>query len=209
MERKSSILPKWEKYCESKGYSYRIPMEQIYDYCVLEYPFALWQWGTDVKTIPADNATDEQWMNHFIQISSPNYFSLPNKYMPFFVQAARELGYYGYDMKALKKWCSINSTKKYLRRVMLEESLSDIKFDKTLYRYTKKYLKKNDPKHIFIYGEDDPWSASGVAGWLDCSKKQNMRVYVQPHGSHRARIYNMPENIKNEIIGRITSWLNE
>jgi hypothetical protein len=70
-----------------------------------------------------------------------------------------------------------------------------------------KYLKKNDPKHIFIYGEIDPWFASGVAGWLDCSKKQNMRVYVQPRGSHRARIGNMPEGMKAEIMSRLTEWL--
>ena len=53
----------------------------------------------------------------------------------------------------------------------------------------------------------DPWTASGVAGWLDCSKKENMRVYIQPRGSHTARIGNMPENTKNEIIGIITNWL--
>ena len=90
---------------------------------------------------------------------------------------------------------------------MLPAELRDIKFDKTLYKRTVKYLKENDPKHIFIYGEIDPWSASGVAGWLDCSKKQNMRVYVQPRGSHRARIGNMPEGMKAEIMSRLTEWL--
>lgn len=209
MERKNNLLPTWQKFCEANGYTYRISMSDIYDYCVMEYPFALWQWGTPVSRIPSDDASDELWLAHFLEISSPDYFALPNRYMPFFVQAARELGYYGYDNKPFKKLSSVKSPKHYLRDVMLTEELSNIKFDKTLYKHTCKYLKNNDPKHIFIYGEIDPWTASGVAGWLDCSRKLNMRVYVQPRGSHTARIGNMPEDMKNEIIGRLTRWLYE
>jgi hypothetical protein len=127
--------------------------------------------------------------------------------LPFFVQAARELGYYGYSTKGLEDVCDLKSTKGYLNRLMLPKELSNIKFDKSLYKRTVKFLEKNDPTHIFIYGEIDPWTASGVAGWLDCSNKENMRVYVQPRGSHTARISNMPENTKNEIISIITNWL--
>lgn len=209
MERKADILPQWEAYCKSHDYSYRVPMADIYDYCVMEYPFALWQWGTPVSVIPSADASDEVWLKHFIEVSSPDYFSHPNRYMPFFVQAAKELGYYGYDNKPFRKLCSVKRPKHYLRDVMLTEELSNLKFDKSLYKHTRRYLKKNDPRHIFIYGEIDPWSSSGVAGWLDCSRKLNMRVYVQPRGSHTARIGNMPEQMKNEIIGRITRWLYE
>lgn len=209
MERKPYILPKWEEYCKEKGYSFRVPMADIYDFCVMEYSFALWQWGTPVSSIPDDDASDETWLKHFIEVSSPDYFSLPNRYMPFFVQAAKELGYYGYDNKPFRKLCSVKHPKHYLRDVMLTEELSHLKFDRSLYKYTKRYLKKNDPKHIFIYGEIDPWSSSGVAGWLDCSRKQNMRVYVQPRGSHTARIGNMPENMRHEIIDRLIQWVDE
>ena len=34
-----------------------------------------------------------------------------------------------------------------------------------------------------------------------------MRVYVQPRGSHGSRISNMPEDMKAEIIERLTKWL--
>ena len=90
---------------------------------------------------------------------------------------------------------------------MLPDSLRHYDFDATLYERTVKYLKENDPKHIFIYGEIDPWSASGVCTWLDCSKKQNMRVYVQPRGSHKARINTMPDDMRKEIVDRLSAWL--
>ena len=101
----------------------------------------------------------------------------------------------------------MKSKKNYLKKLVLPEELSHIKFDKKLYKRTVKYLKKNDPKHIFIYGEVDPWTSSGVAGWLDCKKKNNMKIYVQPNGSHKARISNMPEPMKSEIIRTLTKWL--
>lgn len=38
---------------------------------------------------------------------------------------------------------------------------------------------------IYIYGGDDPWTASGVT-WLE--EKENIKVYTLPGGSHRTRI---------------------
>ena len=207
MKRKESILPMFSNYCKEKGYKFYISERDIYDYCVLEYPFALWQWGTPIDVIPAASATDKVWFSHLMQIASPDYFAYPNKYMPFDVQASRELGYYGYSLKAIKKWTSLKSTKGYLKQLLLPEELRGYDFDATLYDRTVKYLKENDPKHIFIYGEIDPWSASGVCTWLDCSKKKNMRVYVQPRGSHLSRIGNMPDNIRKEITDRLAEWL--
>lgn len=207
LKRKSTLLPRLEKYGEEKKYTYNADIEEIYDYDVLEYPFAMWQWGTPVSNIPSTSASDDEWFEHFIKISSPDYFSCPNQYLPFFVQAARELGYYGYSIKGLEDLISVKKTKGYLDRLMLPEGMKGIKFNSALYKRTVKYLKKNDPKHIFIYGEIDPWSASGVCTWLDCSKKENMRIYVQPRGSHVSRISNMPDDIRNEIMERLTNWL--
>ncbi len=209
MRRKVALLPRFEAYAKEHKYNYSLPYADVYDYCVMELPFALWQWGTPVSTIPALDATDDVWFDYFIKTSGADYFSCPSDFTPFFVQAARELGYYGYSCKGLKEWQSIKSAKGYLHKLMLPEELRDIRFDKTLYKRTVKYLKKNDPKHIFIYGEIDPWTASGVAGWLDCSDKENMRVYVQPRGSHKARISNMPDDIRQDIMSRLNKWLSE
>ena len=91
---------------------------------------------------------------------------------------------------------------------MLPEDAKHIKFDKTLSKKITKFLKKNDPKMVFIYGEIDPWSAAAPM-WLDTSKKKNMHMFVQPRGSHRARINTLPEDMKQEAISIIKSWLEE
>ena len=208
LKRKATLLPRFEKYCAEKKYEFFGTVEEIYDYSVLEYSFAFWQWGTPVSTIPANNATDDEIYKHFMAISEPSYFAKGGGNESFFIQAARELGYYGYDVKPFKKYLSIKSSKGYLKRLMLPADGKDIKFDKTLSKNITKFLKKNDPKMVFIYGEIDPWSAAAVT-WLDTSKKKNMHIFVEPRGSHKARINTLPENMKQEAIRIIKEWLEE
>lgn len=208
LKRKATLLPRFEKHCAEKKYEFFGSVEEIYDYSVLEYSFAFWQWGTPVSTIPANDATDDEIYKHFMDISEPSYFAKGGGNESFFIQAARELGYYGYDVKPFKKYLSIKSSKGYLKRLMLPADGKDIKFDKTLGKKITKFLKKNDPKMAFIYGEIDPWSAAAVT-WLDTSKKKNMHIFVEPRGSHKARINTLPENMKQEAISIIKRWLEE
>ena len=204
LKRKATLLPVFEKYCLDKGYKFRAPIEEIYDYSVLEYSFALWQWGTPVSDIPAVTAPDEEILAHLLSISEPSYFTSDSGEASFFVQAARELGYYGYDIRPFKKYLSIKSSKGYLHRLMLPEELRDMPFDKTLSKKITKFLKENDPKMIFIYGENDPWTAAGVT-WL--KGKKNIHVFIQPRGSHRARINTLPDAEKEQVIALIKEWM--
>jgi len=204
LKRKATLLPRFEKYCTEKNYSFRAPIEEIYDYSVLEYSFALWQWGTPISSIPATTASDDEIFYHLLAISEPGYFTADSPNASFFVQAARELGYYGYDVQPFKQYLSIQSSEGYLHRLMLPEELKDMPFNKTLSKKITKFLKKQDPKMIFIYGQNDPWTAAGVT-WL--KNKKNIHVFIQPNGSHLARINTLPEAEKAKVMELINEWL--
>lgn len=204
LKRKATLLPRFEKYCTEKNYSFRAPIEEIYDYSVLEYSFALWQWGTPISSIPATTASDDEIFSHLLAISEPGYFTADSPNASFFVQAARELGYYGYDVQPFKQYLSIQSSEGYLHRLMLPEELKDMPFDKTLSKKITKFLKKQDPKMILIYGQNDPWTAAGVT-WL--KNKKNIHVFIQPNGSHLARINTLPEAEKAKVMELINEWL--
>ena len=73
LKRKSRLLPIFEKYCSDKGYTFRIPIAEVYDFNVLEYSFALWQWGTPVNKIPETDADDHTLFKHFMAICEPDY----------------------------------------------------------------------------------------------------------------------------------------
>lgn len=207
LKRKTEIVPLLTAYCKDKGLEYRITMPELLDYCVLEYPFALWQWGTPTATIPASNAETAVLFDHLVKMSDPNYFAEDQPFIPFFVQAARELGYYGYDTKPFRKYLTIESSKDYLNKIMLPENMVDnIEYRPELAEKVYNFLKDNDPKMIFIYGEVDPWSATRVPTFKG---KVNEQIYIQPGGSHSARISSMPEETKQKIMNQINQWLAE
>ena len=87
---------------------------------------------------------------------------------------------------------------------MLPEELKDMPFDKTLSRKIKGFLQKNDPKMIFIYGENDPWTLPELPG---SKRKRNIHVFIQPGGSHLARISTLPEKEKEEVMKLLNEWL--
>lgn len=209
LKRRNTLVPLFKKYCDEKKYTFRLPIDNIYDLCIMEYSFALWQWGTPVETIPAPTSDDQTLLQHLLDISEPNYFSEQGDNYSFNVQAVKELGYYGYDMKPFRKYTSMKNSKDYMYKVMLAPSEGNLKFSKALYKATRKYLKKNDPKMIYIYGGIDPWGSSGVGTWLKTDNKENLKVYTWPRGSHSTRIGSFDEQTRKEIMDRLNKWLGE
>ena len=59
---------------------------------------------------------------------------------------------------------------------------------------------------IYIYGEWDPWTASGVT-WLRDRNKKNIHIYVEPGGSHKARIRTMSKEVQQEIMDKLQEWM--
>lgn len=208
-QRKERLLPMLEQYCQQKGYQFRVPMAEIFDYSVFEYSFAFWQWGEDLKKIPTSKADDETVFKYWIGVCEPFYFAEKNPNVSFNLQAARELGYYGYYTKPFKKYLSIKTAKGYLSRLMLPDSLENTKFSPALYQHTVDFLTKNDPKMVYIYGDLDPWGASGIYGLPFTRDKKNLHVYMCKGGDHKTRILSFPEPTRQEIIDLIAGWLKE
>ena len=205
LKRRGEIIPLMEKFCMEKQLSFRISMNEVLDYCVLEYSFAFWQWGTPASQIPANSATTEVLFNHLTEISGPDYFATGQPTQAFFIQAARELGYYGYDIEPFKDLLFIRTAKDYLQRIMLPEGIT-IQFQPELYKKLTNFIETSDPRLIFVYGEYDPWTSVGITK-LD--GKKNMFVAIQPKGSHRARINTLPDSLRDKVIKTIKLWLEK
>lgn len=205
LKRRGEIIPLLEKFCMEKQLSFRISMNEVLDYCVLEYSFAFWQWGTPASQIPANSATTEVLFKHLTEISGPDYFATGQPTQAFFIQAARELGYYGYDIEPFKDLLFIRTSKDYLQRIMLPEGIT-IQFQPELYKKLTNFIVTSDPRLIFVYGEYDPWTSVGITK-LD--GKKNMFVAIQPKGSHRARINTLPDSLRNKVIKTINLWLEK
>lgn len=208
-KRKAALMPMFEKYCADNKYVFNAPIDEIFDFTVLEYSFAFWQWGYNIKRIPTNDATDKQALDYLLRISDPGYFTNQTPSVSFNVQAAKELGYYSYYTKPFKKYLSIKTAKGYLKRLMLPAGTENTKFSAELYKRTVEFLSKNDPKMVYIYGDVDPWTASGVYRQSFTKNKKNLHVYMRPGGSHYTRILTFGEPTQKEIIDLICGWLKE
>jgi len=199
-------MPEFREFVEEEGFRFRIPMDEIYDYCVLEYSFSFWQWGWPVSNIPGSEAPDSLLYKHLMEVSGPEYFAVNGmeSIRPFFVQAAMELGYYGYDTEPFDSLLRLKTTKGYLERVMLTEGMT-VPFIPETSKKVFEFIRNEDPKMIFIYGEYDPWSASGV----EFNDKINMLRIVKPAGSHGTRIFNLPDDQREKVIETLECWLAE
>lgn len=205
LERREEVFPLFHRLCTELELRFRIPEEEVYDLCVLEYSFAFWQWGTPVESVPATGSPVEELFKHWVTVSGPDYFAIKDE-PSFYVQAARELGYYGYDTRPFEGLMKPDAAQKYLYRVMLPEDAQDIVFSPQVAEDIYEYLKNNDPRLIFVYGEYDPWSAVAVEERL-FEGKENMMLTIEPGGSHRARIRTLPPAVRGEVWQRLEEWI--
>lgn len=204
LKRRETLMPLFENLVKEKKFSFNAGLDEIFDFCLLEFSFAFWQWGTNPDQIPSKKATDEEVFAHFTKISGPDYFSLEGleRIGSFFVQAARELGYYGYDTRPFGRQLTINTAENYLERLFLPPGYR-VDFDDTSVILTNAFLESTDAKMIFIYGKNDPWTASGVIP----PDRENFLRIVQPGASHGIRIAGLDEENKKKVVGRLKEWV--
>ena len=103
--------------------------------------------GYSVGSIPLPTATDAELIAHLLAISDPSYFTTDSTNASFFVQAARELGYYGYDTRPFKK-VSLHQVRQRLPASPdASRGTERYAFDKTLSRKIKGFLQKERPEN--------------------------------------------------------------
>ena len=204
LNKRTELLPLFEEYSKKKKYRYQIGLEKAFEYSVLEYSFAFWQWQKEnCDEIPV--ATDENCriFDHFISVSSPFYFTDTGiaKYQPFFHQALNEIGYYGYDLDLFNGLLTKVTDRKF---TFCAPPGTIPSFDPQVMTDIYNWILKNGNNMLFIYGEYDPWSASAVK----LTGQTNSIVMIKPKGSHSTRIRHFSDQDKNKIYARLEKWLD-
>lgn len=204
LKRRSTIFPMFEKYVQMSKLNFRIPLDEIYDYCVLEYSFAFWQWIGNTDKIPSKKEDDSKLFQHLITVSGPEYFSIEGSAdtKPFFYQAAKELGYYGYRTEHLKDLLKIKTANGYFKKIFIGNDLLVDFYTQTSIDL-QEFLNTKAKRTIIILGEYDPWTAAAP----EVSKNPEVKKIIKPKGTHATRIMNLAEQDKEMVITTLKSWL--
>jgi len=206
LSRRDSIQPLLDSLIAVRNYTFQLTPDAVLDYCVLEYAFSFWQWGYYCANIPPDTASYRALFEHLAEVCDPDYFSREETrpMQAFFVQAAREIGYYPYNTKILAPYLSVSNTKDYLAQIFLPEGLS-YKFSPDVSKLIEKTVNRDGDHILLIYGENDPWTAASVK----VSRGSEAVKMVIPNASHRVRIKNMTYAQQAKIYMLLETWLEE
>jgi hypothetical protein len=203
LENKDKLLPLFINYTTENEMTFKMGYKAAFEYSVLEFSFAFWQWGDlACEDIPADAEDLDKVFDAFAKIGF-SFFSEEGiePIRPFFYQALTEIGFYSYDIEPFGE---------------LIETVKNPNFNFTLplgvdttYNYqsmkdVNEFLQNKGNNIIYIYGEYDPWSASAVQ-LVD--GKTNALKMVKKEGSHKMRINNFDADEQQKIIDSLKNWL--
>jgi hypothetical protein len=207
LENRDIYYPMLMDIAKSRNYTFeRIGGPEIaFEYCVLEYDFAYWQWGrTPCEDIVLDG-TPEEIFRQFFRISDINYFSDQGAaaFESFFYQALTEIGYYGYDFDKFGDLLQYAKDGDQPEFAFSAPEGEELVYDFELMKKVDEYIRDAD-NFIFIYGMQDTWSATAA----QLSGNSNSLKILKAGGDHITRINNLPEDQKELVLSTLDSWLN-
>ncbi len=204
-ERKDEIMPIMKKMAEKANWTFTMGIDRGYDLGVLEFPFAMWQYG-QVKplNLPDKEASIEELLKPFNQVNAIFYFSEPGivGFLSHYYQAMNEMGYYGYDIEPYKKY--LPDTTDITWDFTLTPYGIDTTFNPNTLAYLHDFVQNRGDKMLYIYGEYDTWTATGVT---EIKGPADALVMIQPGGYHGARITAFPEDMQEKIYAKLEEWL--
>ena len=203
LQNKNKILPLFEEYSKNNKLSYPMGYKAAYEYCVLEFSFTYWQWGDlSCDSIPQDAGDPDKVFSAFEKVGF-SFFSEKDieSIRPFYVQALTEIGFYTYDIKPFDNL--ITEVKNPNFNFTLPEGI-DTTYDYKSMRDVNEFLQNKGNHIIYIYGENDPWSASAeqlIPGRTDALKM------VKKGGNHKTRIKDFDTEDKDKIYKKLGEWM--
>ncbi len=196
---------KWFAKGQDLDFSY-LNIDQAYEYAILEYPFSVWQWGTDCGKIPEHSAPRDTLIQHFIDVVGLAFYS--DKSMKDFgshyFQSAEEMGYYGFEVdefKGLLKHIGQNGNPS----AIFTPDKKEVEFDGALTNKVFEWTQKTDLPFIYINGANDTWSATAVP---EVKKSESLWFFMKDKSHGDARIKNMTDQNKSLLSKRLSKWID-
>lgn len=203
-KKRDQLYPMFIKNSEDKKLTYNIVgYEKAYEYSVLEYSFAYWQWGkSNCSKIPDSTSSIEEIFEHLNVNGGFRYFddtSISSNW-PFFYQCYTNYGYYGYDITPFKDYLKYADG----HTPFFIPPGSNPTFDPEPMKDISNWVQTDAKNFIFIYGGNDPWSSTGVC----LTGRTNSIKMILPGGSHRTRIKSFSDKDQKLIYSKLEEWLD-
>lgn len=203
-EKKNDLLPLVKKQAKKNNWTFTMGIERGFDLAVLEFPFAMWQYGGfNPLELPGQEASAEELLKPFNRVNPLFYFSEPGivEFLPHYYQAMNEMGYYGYDVKPFSQY--LPDTTDITWDFTLTPYGIDTTFNPNTLKYLHDFVHNHGDHMLYIYGEYDTWTATGVT---EIKGDADALVMILPGGYHGSHIAAFPEEQKKLIFETLSRW---
>jgi hypothetical protein len=202
-EKRDELYLMFLKNAKDKKLNYNIVGNQkAYEYSILEYSFAYWQWSDgDCAKIPDEHSSLDQIWDQLAAYGGVTYFddASINGIYPFFYQCYTEFGYYAYEIDQFKDYIKYAEGQ---TPFFIPKDSNPI-YNPRLLKDINTWASNEAENFIFIYGGNDPWTSTGVC----LTGKTNSIKMVLPNGSHGSRIGGFSKKDKELIYSKLENWL--
>jgi hypothetical protein len=202
LSERAALLPFVEAYARENNLTYPLGAEAAFEYAVLEYMFAFWQYGDgDVSRIPGPEAAPAELYAHLASVSGLYYYTDQGLFYfePFFYQAFTELGYTPFFSEHLDDLLTAARDPDY--RTFAPRGIA-LRFKPEVMRDVREWLQESGQRIIYIYGANDPWTAAAV----EPSAANDALKVTQPGANHNVRISQLDR--REEVIVALERWLD-
>lgn len=204
LQRRELFEPMFADSAKRLGHTFKMVggIEKAYEYNVLEFGFAYWQWfPIGCEGLPEPGKDTNEVFNAFISAAGYDFFADQSilGFQPFFYQALTEMGFYSYETKPFK------GLLKYVEKPNFKHTLPEgvkAKYSKRLSKKVNRWLQKNGNNMLYVYGGYDAWSSTAV----DPGNKTNAIKLVLPGGSHATRLGNFDNETYQKAIRQLKEW---
>lgn len=191
-------------FAKTTGMKFSITIPAAYEYAVLEYPFAFWQYGASAcENIPGPETPDTAAFVHLAKVVGFYLFSDAGVgyFGPFYYQAYTELGYYRYDITDFREL--LKTVRDATNRIFVPAGAS-VTYRCESMQNLNRWLQTKGDRIIYLYGETDTWTACAVqlTGQADALK------FINKGGPHGTRIRDLAPAQKEALYAALERWLS-
>jgi hypothetical protein len=181
-------------------------LDEYFEVTIVETPFVFWQYGGDCSTIPGPKAMLQQlydWYNVIIDgwVSGGDQAGAP--YLPYDYQAGTQLGY-----PIVNECAQLGSLLHYPLSAQDPEqdmppNIPTGPLSQSLMRAVHKWVLTHGRNLLFLYGQDDPWSAER---FLLGSGTRDSATFTVAGGSHLSPYTDLPAARQKTFVMMLRAW---
>ncbi|GAB3824101.1 S28 family serine protease [Kribbella italica] len=209
--RRPAMLAKLKEYAAANGLTYESTFgsaDRALEAAVLDTPFAFWQYDTQAScpSVPGTAAaTDQQLFDFIDRVSGWAFYSDEGTagFLPYYFQATQQLN-----------WPDVASKTTWLKGLLRYREAGDApaavpdsiepRHEPFAMLDVDLWVKTQARRMLFVYGENDPWSAEKFAPGPGT---RDSHWYTQPAGNHGSSIGGLPTAQRVEATTILQKWM--